>query len=206
MRKAYFDTAFLVRLKGNDIFQNFLVNALFQSKSSNNHIVFHSMDNKKAHDIICSILCEYYDPKVCSSEQIDSYMIILFAELLRIYNSDTPSRNWMTCQRTEVAEIIDYIYKNYKSISLKTAAEHFNLTEKYISSKIRKQAGYKFMDIVHQIRMEQACNLLLYTYLPVEQVACEVGYSNINFFYQLFKRSYGITPKSYQQMHEGIKI
>ncbi len=206
MRKAYFDSAFLVRLKGNDIFQNFLINAVFQSKSSNNYIVFHSNDNRKAHETICNILCEYYDPKVCSSELIDSYMIILFAELLRIYNSGTPSRNWMTFQQTEVSGIIDYIYKNYKTISLKTAAEHFNLTEKYLSSKIRKQSGYTFMEIVHQIRMEQACNLLLYTYLPVEQVACEVGYSNINFFYQLFKRSFGITPKIYQQLHEGIKI
>lgn len=201
MRKSYFDWAFLSRLSGNDIFSSFLTHAIYENKHSNEYILIRSGDNDKISRIMNAVLCEYFDKQPCSDEIINSYMVILFAEMLRMYKGDVNERNYSALKNTQITDIISYIENNYKTVTLESTARHFNFNSNYLGKVLKKITGNSFMDLVHQIRLSQACILLRNSDVSVQAVANEIGYENINFFYRLFKRKYSCSPAEYRKNH-----
>ncbi|MFC4301888.1 AraC family transcriptional regulator [Cohnella boryungensis] len=199
MRKSYFDWAFLSRLSGNDIFSGFLTHAIYENKHSNEYILIRSGDNDKISRIMNAILCEYFDKQPCTDEIISSYMVILFAEMLRVYKGDVNERNYSALKNTQITDIIHYIQDQYKTVTLESTARHFNFNSNYLGKVLKKITGNNFIDLVHQIRLSQACILLRNSDVSVQKIANEVGYENINFFYQVFKRKYNCSPAEYRE-------
>ena len=72
-----------------------------------------------------------------------------------------------------MVEIKSYIHLNYATTSLKQTAEHFYLSEPYLSSLIKQQTGQSFSDMLRQIRMQHARDLLLRTNMKIDDI-CEV--------------------------------
>jgi len=199
MRKSYFDWAFLSRLSGNDIFSSFLTHAIYENKHSNEYILIRSGDNDKISRIMNAVLCEYFDKQPCSDEIINSYMVILFAEMLRMYKGDVNERNYSALKNTPITDIIHYIQINYKTVTLESVARHFNFNSNYLGKVLKKLSGNSFIDLVHQIRLSQAGILLKNSDISVQAIANEVGYENINFFYRIFKRKYNCSPGEYRE-------
>lgn len=83
MRKDYLTTSLLSRLSSDSVISEFLVNAITESTNHENYLIFNSTDNSKADFFMKSILCEYFDKELCSSEVINCYLILLFSELIR---------------------------------------------------------------------------------------------------------------------------
>ena len=50
-------------------------------------------------------------------------------------------------------------------------------------------------------RFQKAVVLLMETDLPVEEIAANVGYENMSYFYRQFKARYGMTPRQYRLQH-----
>jgi AraC-like DNA-binding protein len=206
MRKSFFDAALLGRLSGNDVFSQFFIKAIYRSKNFEEYILLHSSENEKIQRLMTMILCEYYDKGMCSNEVINSYMIILFAEMLRVYRKDINSRHFAVLENTKVSDIIRYLEKNYKDVTLESAAKHFYFHPTHLSKILRKLTGTRFIDIIHQVKANQAGILLKTTDLPVNMVANEVGYENVSFFYQIFKKHFGCTPSLYRKKaSQGIE-
>lgn len=199
MRKAYFDAAFIGRLAGNGLLTNFFTQAVYQNKKESNYILFHSGRVSEVREAFCKAMCEYFDRKMCSSAIVDSYMVILFSELLRVYKKDVYSRESETFHGTEISEIIAYIERNYKTATLESTACHFNFHPNYLSSVFKRLTGRRFIEFLQIEKLNSACSLLKSTNMPVEAVAMEVGYSNAHFFYQLFKKHYHTTPSQYRR-------
>ncbi|MCA0757068.1 AraC family transcriptional regulator [Paenibacillus sp. N4] len=199
MRKSYFDWAFLSRLSGNDIFSSFLTHAIYENKQSNEYILIHSGENEKISRIMNTILCEFFDKQPCSDEIINSYMVILFAEMLRMYKGDVNERNYSALKNTQITDIIHYLQVNFKTVTLESLARHFNFNPNYLGKILKMITGSSFIDLVHQIRISQACLLLKNTDVSVQTVANEVGYENINFFYRIFKRKFNCSPAEYRK-------
>lgn len=199
MRKSFFDAAFLGRLSGNDVFSQFFIKTIYQSKDSQDYIVLHSAENEKIQRLMTMILCEYYDKSMCSDEMINSYMIILLGEMLRVYRRDINSRHLAVLDNTKISDIIRYLEKNYKEVTLESAAKHFQFHPTHLSKILRKLTGTGFIDIIHQVKINQAGILLKTTDLPVNMVANEVGYENVSFFYKVFKKHFGCTPSAYKK-------
>ena len=64
---------------------------------------------------------------------------------------------------------------------------------------IKKQTGSTFSRLLETRRLEQACFLLKNTDLTIEDIAENIGYENLSFFYRLFRRTYGSTPREYRK-------
>ena len=197
-RKSFFDMTFLCQLAENDILSNFFTQALYQAKSTNNYIIFHCNTQKSVREILCRAMCEYYDKKMCSDTIIGAYMIIMFSELLRTYRGQINEKSYKTLGQINVSEILLYLKDHYNSATLESTAHHFGFHPNYLSSIFKKLTGKRFIDYLHQIRLQEACNLLKSTNISIDQIASMVGYSNISFFYRLFKNKYGITPAKYR--------
>lgn len=53
-------------------------------------------------------------------------------------------------------------------------------------------------DVITDIRIETACNLLKNTNLSLKEISAKVGYSNQYYFSSCFKKKTGQTPSSYR--------
>lgn len=60
------------------------------------------------------------------------------------------------------------------------------------------------MDLLRQIRLHRAANLLRRTGLPVQIVALAVGYASRSYFSRAFRAAYGADPKSFREQARGI--
>lgn len=96
--------------------------------------------------------------------------------------------------------ILNYIQNHYMDISLDSLSDEFHLTKPYLSKYIRQKTGETFGEIVQNIRMNKACDLLKETNLTVETVAERVGYPTTEHFNRLFKKRYRVTPVQYRNM------
>lgn len=95
-------------------------------------------------------------------------------------------------------EIEKYIELNFRDVKLKDLVDKFNYTEDYFNRIIKEITGLTYTQYVQEIRLDHAASLLLTTSLPVQEIALEVGYRNIHFFYQIFTSKYLVTPKQYR--------
>lgn len=98
-------------------------------------------------------------------------------------------------------EITNYIYANYKTVTLEELSEKFYLSKPYISKYIREKSGKTFGDILKAVRMKKARALLKSSNGTVECIAEAVGYQNVEHFNRLFKKMHHMTPVQYRNQN-----
>lgn len=201
INKEYFNNSFFNQLDSDNIVTNFLLHALYESQKYNSYLIFHTKENEFIHNIICKLAQEFIEPNINSSAVIDSCLIILFSELLRIYDTQekTKGSNDVSKQTRLSIDIINYISSNYETITLASAAEYFHFTPNYFSNIVKKYTGKNFKDLILDEKLKKASYLLRNTTLPIEEVIETVGITNIQFFYKKFKDQYGVTPYKYRK-------
>lgn len=99
---------------------------------------------------------------------------------------------------TRILEITNYIYANYKTVTLDDLAEQFFLSKPYVSKYIKEKSGMTFGDILKKVRMKKAKAMLKSSNITVESIAESVGYQNVEHFNRIFKKMYNITPVQYR--------
>lgn len=199
MRKKYFTASFLTRLSTQGLVSRFLVNALLENQSRQQYQIFYSHPEINIHSIIQQLLCEYYDSRICSDEVMDAYMIILFSQLLRMYQKQ-PQPETSDHESSEILLLIlRYMESNYQTVTLNSVAGLFGFHPNYLSAYIRKHTGKSFKELIITQRMLQAGFFLKNTSMPILEIAREVGYENQGFFYKKFQEYYHMSPVEYRK-------
>ena len=92
------------------------------------------------------------------------------------------------------------ISENFKrGISLSYVAGRIGLTPNYFSNIFKQQIGISFSDYIDNIRFSHAKNLLLFTDMPILQVAQQSGFEDYTNFSRRFKRLFGMTPSAFRR-------
>lgn len=93
-----------------------------------------------------------------------------------------------------------YIQKHYndEQISLNMVAASVNISPNHFSRIFSQEGGSTFVEYLTEIRMEKAKELLTHSNIKVSDVGYEVGYRDSHYFYYLFKKLQGCTPKDYR--------
>lgn len=199
MSKKYLDDILLDRLSGNDLISSFFIRALYRNNDFNEYILFNSSESEKLPKLMEAVLCEYFDKSLCSDEVINSYMIIIFSELLRIFENKTNSQSRDLLKNGSITDIVLYIQNNCKDATLTSVAEHFHFHPNYLSATIKKYTSNNFTFVLQEAKLKKASFLLKNSDIPVIEVANNVGYENTNFFYKIFKKYYACNPTEYRK-------
>lgn len=94
---------------------------------------------------------------------------------------------------------LKFINENYSSnISLDTVAKNSFITPSYLSLLFKQVLGINFVDYLHKIRLNKACELLRDPKLRSYEIAYMVGYNDDKYFIQIFKKHLGLTPSQYR--------
>ncbi|MCK9478894.1 MAG: helix-turn-helix transcriptional regulator [Firmicutes bacterium] len=93
-------------------------------------------------------------------------------------------------------QIISFIGDNYSNslLNLSAVAEHFNMSEGYMSRFIKEYTGETFSYILEQFRISEATKLIKEGNHTIKTISEKVGYSSPQTFRRAYKRIYGILP------------
>ena len=94
-----------------------------------------------------------------------------------------------------IRKIVMIVAMEYgQHISLKSIADRFRMNATYLGQIFIKETDMKFSEYLMAYRMYVARERILNTDDKISSVAAEVGYSNMNYFYQHFHNYYDSTP------------
>lgn len=98
------------------------------------------------------------------------------------------------------AECLSWIQQHLKEeLTLERAAEHFHFNPSYFSTLIKGRTGTTFSEHVTAARMKRAKALLAEPQQRIYEIAQECGFQDTKYFCRVFKKSFGLSPKAYQQ-------
>lgn len=87
----------------------------------------------------------------------------------------------------------------HENITLKDIAHQFSFSPNYLGTLFKEEVGKTFSEMLIQMRMERAGELLKDPTLKIYEVANQVGYRYLPYFSRQFKETYGMTPMEYRK-------
>lgn len=102
-----------------------------------------------------------------------------------------------------VNQAVEYIRENYPNpdLSLEEVARYVNLSSSYLGNNIKKYKQISYVNLLNQIRIENAKKLLLRSDTKTYEVAFLVGFNSSQYFSSSFKKSTGMTPKDFREQY-----
>ncbi|MCU6712479.1 AraC family transcriptional regulator [Paenibacillus sp. J5C_2022] len=98
-----------------------------------------------------------------------------------------------------VDAVKDYVERNYKdsSLCLSQVASLLKISSRQLSKLFRESVHMSVSDYINEVRLLKAAELLSGEDMNVYEVIEQVGIENKNYFFSLFKKRFGTTPKEY---------
>ncbi|MBO4504639.1 MAG: helix-turn-helix transcriptional regulator [Bacteroidales bacterium] len=81
-------------------------------------------------------------------------------------------------------------------------ADRLCLTPNHLGTSIREASGVTVLDWIHRRIIQQAKLLLMYSDLPVGEIADQLNFSSASSFCKFFKKKTDITPLQYREESE----
>ncbi|QGQ98680.1 response regulator [Paenibacillus psychroresistens] len=104
-----------------------------------------------------------------------------------------------TKYNTSITKAIEYLKKHYSSeISIESVAEIIGITPNYFSHLFKKETNIPFSEFLNTVRIHAAKNLLKQSNDKVYEISEKVGFQDIKYFNQVFKKIEGKSPKEYR--------
>lgn len=125
-----------------------------------------------------------------------SEIIDMMTELL----IDISNENFGKTTKSTMERIVQYIQANYnQELRLDMLADIFGYNSAYLGKIFHQYTGENFNNYLDDIRITEAKRLLAMDEYKVYEVAEMVGFSNINYFHNKFKKNVGISPLSFKK-------
>ena len=96
-----------------------------------------------------------------------------------------------------------------KGLTLKNVSDYLYISTWYLSKLIKKETGNTFIDILNELRIDEAKKLLLQPQYKVYEVSLMIGFTDVTYFNKLFKGITGLKPMEYRNVilnDENLKL
>ena len=144
--------------------------------------------------------------------QKDHHKLISFLNILSqiesspylTINPDTYELSTTNRVNDRINDIFSYTYSHLsETIDIETIAAISNLSRSQFSRYFKTHTGKTYIQFLNELRIEKACQKLLFADLNIDQIAFDVGYQNISHFNRVFKSIRGQSPNEYrkQKLH-----
>jgi len=98
-----------------------------------------------------------------------------------------------------------YILQRYtENLTVAQIANHVNLHPTYCGAIFKKAENQSINDFIKQVRVNQAKALLVIGH-SISDVAEITGFPNVHYFSNVFKKSVGVPPSTFQKLNYRIK-
>lgn len=140
---------------------------------------------------------EYEERKVGYSQILRCRLLEILLLMLRDLIPEERKRP----KNTAVLEVLSYVEANYQnSVTLGAFCEKKHYSMPYISRRFKQETGMTVREYLQKVRVERSCELLAGSDMRISEIAREVGYEDIKFFNQVFRRLMKLSPRDYRKL------
>lgn len=162
--------------------------------TSPSHYIYHDENNYVLN--ILNLMKEEYEKKQTN------YNIVMKNFLMNIL---IKSIRDISIESSNSKDILLYI-KDYLSVhyadknTLEQISKRMNYTPQYLGSKFKEITGENYKIFLQRTRIDVARHLLSITNMSIHDISLSVGYSDVKYFSELFKKFSNCTPRQYKSL------
>lgn len=102
-----------------------------------------------------------------------------------------------------IQQIVGYLNAHFvENPLLKEIAEQFHLNENYLCMLFKEQIGETYKSYLRRLKLNHAEKLIIYTNLPITEIAFGSGYNTLSHFNREFKHMFHTTPLELRKQRE----
>lgn len=153
--------------------------------------------NKYAIDVESEIILRkiYHEFTMVSVLANMKQRLLITQFLISLYEGTSIFDNIIKKEKNTNRDLISYINSNITNASLSEFAKLNHYSTASMSLKIKNEYNMSFVDVLTELRLKYAIQLLAKPELKIDDIVIQVGYQNKTHFYKLFKSKFGMTPK-----------
>lgn len=191
---------FLNAIRDKTLISRFLLSHTYGGKMFS-YLLFHARNDFTIRNYILDIYIELDKPDDYSNRIATSLVTILFTQLVRHYSGTADMPDMHRSDNVYASQVMNYILDHYADCTLEGLAHHLHFSAQYCSKIIKSSTGLSFSELLTNIRIQKAKNLLLSTPMKINDISDHLGYSNPETFIRVFKKNTGTTPSAYRKSY-----
>lgn len=128
--------------------------------------------------------------------KMDALIIPLCKMLELLYLKSSNSTDDMSL----FGSVFNFIQVHHcEKITSEDICKRFYCSRSKIAHLIKKKTGKSLPEIINDLRIEDAKELLLHSNIDITEIAFSIGYSDRSYFTNVFKKLVGVSPKEYRK-------
>lgn len=109
-------------------------------------------------------------------------------------------RGLNTRRDPRVTQALQLLSQSYREpLVLRDLAAAIGLSESRLSHLFKEELGLGVIEYMNRMRVQQAASMMFYMDRTASEAALDVGFNSYNHFASLFRKHYGVSPRSYKQ-------
>lgn len=182
----------------DNVLSHFLINALRQTDADVSYLHFRVAEIHAIQSVMESMLATLAEDEKNNHRLNQVAMTLLFLHLLNHTDKAITQRKDFK-QNAIALSAIKEIEENYANANLSQIATHFGVSLSYLSRTIKETTGRSYTSTLQHKRLSKAASLLKNTTLTIADIMDAVGYHNSSYFYALFEKHFGQSPRDYRK-------
>ena len=192
----FFDFAFGI-IGSTNLIGRFLLGTLKNGGGEISHLLCHTAGLLPVQNLVESMIWSLLNSEPGARRANQMRMAMLLLDLLNHHDCIEVQGEAGQGSPLVLAALRE-IEDDCRGASLTRVAAQYHVSLPYLSALVRQATGSTFKELLQQKRLDRAQQLLRGTALPVQAVAEAVGYETTSYFYAIYKKTFGITPKEYR--------
>ncbi|MFT8312402.1 MAG: helix-turn-helix transcriptional regulator [Sporolactobacillus sp.] len=104
-----------------------------------------------------------------------------------------------------ISKMVELIQTKWVSMTIDELAYEVGLSKNYIMSLFKQHTGKSINQYLAEVKLQHAKKMLVYTTLPITEIALQCGFENIPYFTNFFKKYASISPSQYRKKIVNVK-
>ncbi|WP_052427526.1 helix-turn-helix transcriptional regulator [Neobacillus niacini] len=129
-------------------------------------------------------------------------IFIYLADILTILNDNisSPRSEPIPSAYANFEPILSYINQKFNKINnIEEIAETFYISKFHLCRIFKKATGLTISQYINNIKIQNACNMLITTNLSILEVGTACGFNSSMYFCKIFKQAISVTPSEFRK-------
>ncbi len=193
----FFDTTLLMLKGSNSMIRDFLVDCLRSTSGHVDYLHFEVALVLPVQNLIENLIYELLMTKSHDNQLNQTTVGLLFLHLLGY--TDYLTIGGDRFEDEVMMKVLGHIEEQYKDGELSDLCLQLDIDLYTLSRIIKRRTGRTYTELLQEKRLNLSAFLLETTGLPITDICADVGYNNFSYFYKIFKKQFGLTPKEYRK-------
>jgi AraC-like DNA-binding protein len=174
--------------------RRFIIDCIAGRESTNGYMYYKTADVPQIQNLFENIIISFVENTPNKRKTNELTLGLLLIEFIN-HSDKLVSAN---IEKSILIETLKYIEENYQNASLSSIAAALHYDIHWLSREIKRKTGKTFTELLQEKRLLQTEYLLANSNMKISDIASSVGYNNTNYFFTIFEKHFGMSPKKYR--------